>query len=57
MKRVPGVVIVYNQEWLGSPDVAIVKLQSPLVFNSNVQPACLPDFDFSPDKKAQDDFK
>ena len=31
-------------------DIAILKLATPLQFNSNVQPACLPDIKFDPDK-------
>ena len=31
-------------------DIAILKLATPLQFNSNVQPACLPDISFDPDK-------
>ena len=31
-------------------DIAILKLETSLQFNSNVQPACLPDILFNPDK-------
>ena len=31
-------------------DIAILKLETALQFNSNVQPACLPDISFNPDK-------
>ena len=31
-------------------DIAILKLATPLQFTSNVQPACLPDIQFNPDK-------
>ena len=31
-------------------DIAILKLATPLQFNSNVQPACLPDIQFTPEK-------
>ena len=31
-------------------NIAILKLATPLQFNSNVQPACLPDIQFTPDK-------
>ena len=30
-------------------DIAILKLKTPLTFNDNVQPACLPDANFHPD--------
>ena len=33
-------------------DAAILKLKSPLSFNSRVKPACLPDPSFAPEKKA-----
>jgi hypothetical protein len=33
-------------------DAAIIKLKSPLSFNSRVKPACLPDPSFAPEKKA-----
>ena len=32
-------------------DIVILKLSKSLAFNVNVQPACLPEKDFSPDKK------
>ena len=31
-------------------NIAILKLATPLQFNSNVQPACLPDIQFTPEK-------
>ena len=34
-------------------DIAILKLSSPLIFEANVQPACLPDVSFAPDKTKQ----
>ena len=33
----------------GSNNIAIVKLSTPLQFNSNVQPACLPNGTFNPE--------
>ena len=42
---------MYNEEkghWADN-DVAILKLKSPLTFNDNVQPACLPQPSFMPE--------
>ena len=42
----------FNKE-IGAPgdnDIAILKLDFPLIFNSDVQPACLPDPYFAPDE-------
>ena len=34
-------------------DIAILKLSSPLIFEPNIQPACLPDASFAPDETKQ----
>ena len=39
----------YNDETIDN-DVAILKLRSALIFDENVQPACLPDPKFAPEK-------
>ena len=40
-----------NETW--DNDVAIVKLNSSLTFNENVQPACLPDPSFTPEDSGE----
>ena len=43
----------WDPTYRGAPyrnDIAILKLANPLQWNSNVQPACLPDIQFNPDK-------
>ena len=45
----------FNKE-IGAPgdnDIAILKLDFPLIFNSDVQPACLPDPYFAPDESKE----
>ena len=43
---------MFNYETLDN-DVAIVKLNSSLTFNENIQPACLPDPSFTPEDSGE----
>ena len=48
---VQDIIIHPNWDWdTFRNDIAILKLETSLQFNSNVQPACLPDIQFTPDK-------
>ena len=39
----------YNSKYVNN-DIAILKLKTSLIFNDRVQPACLPDASFAPEK-------
>ena len=39
----------YNSKYVNN-DIAILKLKTSLIFNDHVQPACLPDTSFAPEK-------
>ena len=41
----------YNHQTMEN-DIIILKLKSPLTFNSKVQPACLPSADWAPENDA-----
>ena len=42
----------YNTNTIDN-DIAILKLKTPLIFNDDVQPACLPHSNFAPEKYGQ----
>ena len=57
-QKIPIIKIIIHPDYngfddFGSTDAAIIKLESPLIFNSDVQPACLPDLDFAPEKTGE----
>ena len=57
-QMIPIIKIIIHPDYkgwddFGSTDAAIIKLESPLIFNSDVQPACLPDLDFAPEKSGE----
>ena len=57
-QMIPIIKIIIHPDYkgyddFGSTDAAIIKLESPLIFNPDVQPACLPDPDFAPEKSGE----
>ena len=57
-QKIPVIKIIIHPDYKrrdtpGPTDAAILKLESPLIFNSDVQPACLPDLDFAPEKTGE----
>ena len=49
--RVDIIKVISHQD--KKSDAAIIKLKSPLTFNSRVKPACLPNPSFAPEKNGE----
>ena len=57
-QKVPVKTVIIHPDYTGFEnfkviDAVIMKLKTPLIFNENVHPACLPDPNFAPDEMGE----